>query len=40
VNNVFDKEPPFVSAALENGYDEQTANLKGRTWFVALKKRF
>jgi iron complex outermembrane receptor protein len=40
VNNVFDLAPPFVAAAGENGYDEQTANLKGRTWYVALKKRF
>ena len=40
VNNIFDLAPPFVAAAAENGYDEQTANLKGRTWYVALKKRF
>jgi iron complex outermembrane recepter protein len=40
VNNVFDLAPPFVAAAGENGYDEQTANIKGRTWYVALKKRF
>jgi hypothetical protein len=40
VNNVFDLAPPFVAAAFENGYDEQTANIKGRTWYVALKKRF
>jgi len=40
VNNVFDLAPPFVAAAAENGYDEQTANIKGRTWYVALKKRF
>ena len=40
VNNVFDLAPPFVAAANENGYDEQTANIKGRTWYVALKKRF
>jgi outer membrane receptor protein involved in Fe transport len=40
LNNVFDEEPPFVVAAFENGYDESTANIKGRTWFVALKKRF
>ena len=40
VNNVFDFPPPFVAAANENGYDEQTANIKGRTWYVALKKRF
>jgi hypothetical protein len=40
LNNVFGEEPPFVAAALENGYDESTANIKGRTWYVALKKRF
>jgi hypothetical protein len=40
VNNVFDLAPPFVAAAAENGYDESTANMKGRTWYVALKKRF
>jgi iron complex outermembrane recepter protein len=40
VNNVFNKEPPFVGAAGENGYDESTANIRGRTWYVALKKRF
>ncbi len=40
MNNVFDLAPPFVAAANENGYDEQTANIKGRTWYVALTKRF
>jgi iron complex outermembrane receptor protein len=40
VNNVFDEEPPFVAGAFENGYDESTTNAKGRTWYVALKKRF
>ena len=30
MNNVFDEQPPFVAAAFENGYDEQTANPKGR----------
>lgn len=40
MNNVFDQQPPFVAAAPENGYDESTANIKGRTWYVALKKRF
>jgi hypothetical protein len=40
MNNVFDLQPPFVAGAFANGYDEQTANLKGRTWYVALKKRF
>ncbi len=40
VNNVFDSAPPFVAGAPENGYDEQTANIKGRIWYVALKKVF
>jgi iron complex outermembrane receptor protein len=40
MNNVFDLAPPFVAGGVENGYDEQTANIKGRTWYVALKKRF
>jgi iron complex outermembrane receptor protein len=40
VENVFDEEPPFVAAAFENGFDEQTTNAKGRFWYVAVKKRF
>jgi outer membrane receptor protein involved in Fe transport len=40
INNITDEEPPFVAGAFENGYDEQTASLKGRTWYVAVKKRF
>lgn len=40
INNLFDEQPPYVAAAFENNYDEATANPKGRTWYVALKKRF
>jgi iron complex outermembrane recepter protein len=40
INNLTDEQPPFVAAAFENGYDESTANIKGRTWYVALKKHF
>ena len=40
VLNVTDEQPPFVAAAFENGYDEQTANAKGRFWYVGVKKRF
>jgi outer membrane receptor protein involved in Fe transport len=40
MNNVFDQDPPFVAASVENGYDQWQANIKGRTWFVALTKRF
>ncbi|PYK91671.1 MAG: hypothetical protein DME35_01470 [Verrucomicrobia bacterium] len=40
LDNVFDEQPPFVAAAFENGFDEQTANPKGRLWYLAIKKRF
>ena len=40
MNNVLDQDPPFVAGAFENGYDEATASLQGRFWYVAVKKRF
>jgi len=40
MNNVFDQDPPFVAGNDENGYDQFTANIRGRTWYVALTKRF
>jgi len=40
VNNVMDTDPPLVAGSIENGYDEATANIRSRTWYVALKKRF
>ena len=40
INNVTDELPPFVAASFENGYDEQTHNLKGRFWYVGVKKKF
>jgi iron complex outermembrane recepter protein len=40
VDNVTDEQPPFVASAFENGYDQQTANNKGRLWYVGVKKRF
>src|SRR5205807_9392386 len=40
IDNVTDEQPPFVAAAFENGFDEQTANPKGRLWYLAIKKRF
>jgi hypothetical protein len=40
MNNIFDLDPPFVAGVIENGYDESAFNIKGRFWYVALKKRF
>jgi hypothetical protein len=30
----------LVGGNFENGYDEETTNIKSRTWDVALRKRF
>jgi iron complex outermembrane receptor protein len=40
MQNVFDEDPPFVAGSAENGYDESLATIKGRFWYVQLKKRF
>jgi len=40
MHNAFDEDPPFVNSDLENGYDESLATIKGRFWYVQLKKRF
>jgi iron complex outermembrane receptor protein len=44
MNNVLDQDPPFIkgvnTAANPNGYDPWQANIRGRIWYVALKKRF
>jgi iron complex outermembrane recepter protein len=40
MQNVLDEDPPFVAGSLENGYDESLATIKGRFWYVGLKKRF
>jgi hypothetical protein len=40
MQNVFDEDPPFVAGAGENGYDESLATIKGRFWYVQLKKKF
>jgi outer membrane receptor protein involved in Fe transport len=40
MQNLFDEDPPFVAGAFENGYDESLATIKGRFWYVQLKKRF
>jgi outer membrane receptor protein involved in Fe transport len=40
MQNVTDEDPPFVAGSFENGYDESLATIKGRFWYVQLKKRF
>jgi hypothetical protein len=40
LQNVFDHDPPFVAGSFENGYDESLTTIKGRFWYVQLKKRF
>ena len=40
MQNVFDSDPPFVAGSFENGYDESLATIKGRFWYVQLRKRF
>jgi iron complex outermembrane receptor protein len=40
VDNVADELPPFVAASFENGFDQSTANNKGRLWYIGVKKRF
>jgi iron complex outermembrane receptor protein len=40
MDNVLDEQPPFVAASFENGFDQSTANNKGRLWYVGVKKRF
>ena len=38
MQNVFDEDPPFAAGA--GGYDASLATIKGRFWYVQLKKRF
>jgi iron complex outermembrane recepter protein len=40
MQNVTDEDPPFVAGSFESGYDESLATIKGRFWYVGLKKRF
>jgi iron complex outermembrane receptor protein len=40
MQNVLDQDPPFVAGSFENGYDESLATIRGRFWYVGLKKRF
>jgi iron complex outermembrane recepter protein len=40
MQNVTDEDPPFTAGSFENGYDESLATIRGRFWYVGLKKRF
>jgi iron complex outermembrane recepter protein len=40
MNNIFDLDPPFAAGAPQNGYEESAFDIKGRFWYVSLKKRF
>jgi outer membrane receptor protein involved in Fe transport len=40
LQNVFDSDPPFVAGAIATNYDTSLATIKGRFWYVQLKKRF
>jgi iron complex outermembrane receptor protein len=40
MQNALDEDPPFVAGSFENGYDESLTTIKGRFWYVGLKKRF
>lgn len=38
LQNVFDEDPPCVAGGFENGYDESLTTIKGRFWYVQVKK--
>ena len=40
MQNVTDEDPPSVAGSFENGYDELLTTIKGRFWYVGIKKRF
>ena len=41
MNNVFDQDPPFVGLAQgENGYDQWSANIRGRIWYAGIDEAF
>jgi hypothetical protein len=40
MQNVFDSDPPFVAGAFGNNFDQSLATIKGRFWYVQVKKRF
>ncbi|MGH1372234.1 MAG: TonB-dependent receptor [Cellvibrionaceae bacterium] len=40
VDNIFDEEPPFASAAFNDSFDARTYDLKGRFWYLRLGQSF
>lgn len=40
MQNVFDSDPPFVAGVFGDNFDRSLATIKGRFWYVQLKKRF
>jgi iron complex outermembrane receptor protein len=40
MQNVFDSDPPFVGGGFGYGYDPSLADIKGRFWYLQVKKRF
>ena len=39
---MFDEDPPFVAGSVVDfsNYDQSVATIKGRYWYLQLKKRF
>jgi iron complex outermembrane receptor protein len=40
VNNIFDRQPPYVVTSFENQYDRAIGDIRGRMYYVELTKRF
>ena len=40
VNNVFDRQPPYLATSFENQYDRAIGDIRGRLWYVELSKKF
>jgi outer membrane receptor protein involved in Fe transport len=40
IQNALDSDPPFVAGGFGYGYDPSLADVKGRFWYVQLKKKF
>jgi len=40
MQNMLDSDPPFLGGGFGNGYDPSLADIKGRFWYLQLKKKF